>query len=352
VIVSVFPRRDHLIALAVLAASCGGGPIAPPPPPDPIPQLLISCPSSVSIDTEIAPQVITYSQPVTTGGAAPVQTTCTINSGTPFSEGVSEVLCTATDSGQRRAQCTFSVTVNLIRRLKGTRFLAFGDSITKGEVSNPAPNVHDVDDFNNYPVVLESLLRERYVPQKDSIVVDRQGRQGERASPFLGSSQTDSEDRFAGLVRATHPDAVLLMEGVNDANDDGAHLDAQRVVQSLRSDVTRALKEGVKVVFVSTLLPEVPGRSKAVNPEGVEAINDEIRSRIPGAGGIVVDSYAAFRPMASALIGIDGLHPTIAGYHKLAETWLEAIKTHFEQPAATTPASLMTVLPSRPAGRR
>jgi lysophospholipase L1-like esterase len=96
----------------------------------------------------------------------------------------------------------------------------------------------------------------------------------------------------------------------------------------------------------------VPGRAKAANPEGVEAINDEIRSRIPSAGGIVVDSYAAFKPLAGALIGIDGLHPTVAGYHKLAEVWLDAIKTHFEQPPAATPASLLTVLPNRPVRRR
>jgi lysophospholipase L1-like esterase len=182
--------------------------------------------------------------------------------------------------------------------LKGTRFLAFGDSITQGEVSDPAPNVHAVDEFNNYPVVLQSLLRERYVPQKDSIVVDRQGKPQERASPLPGSLEHLSEG--FGLRRSfgrPHPGAVLLMEGVNDANDDGALLDAERVVQSLRSDVNRALQERVKVVFVSTLLPEVRGRAKAVNPEGVEAINDEIRSRIPSVGGIVVDSYAAFKPM-------------------------------------------------------
>ena len=33
-----------------------------------------------------------------------------------------------------------------------------------------------------------------------------------------------------------------------------------------------------------------------------------------------------------SMIGQDGLHPTEAGYARIAELWFEAIKARFEQP--------------------
>jgi lysophospholipase L1-like esterase len=327
------------VALAFGASACGGGGTPPTGPTGPMipetPQLVLTCPGSMAVNTEVTPYVVTYAQPVASGGSAPLQTTCTINPGAIVGPGSSDVVCTATDSAQRRAQCTFSITVNVVRRLKGTKFLAFGDSITEGEVSQPWPNVHDVDPLNNYPVVLQDLLRQRYAFQKDSIVVLNAG--------VHGINATADEARFISTTIDSRADAVLLMQGVNDVNEG---IDPVVIAESLKRSVRRALSGGVKAVFVSTLLPQVRPGFRAYNPSGVEALNEEIRYAIPSVGGIVVDSYAAFRPLQDLLIGIDGLHPTVDGYKKLAEVWADAIKLHFEEPEPTSsPASMFAVLP-------
>jgi len=340
------PRSFLVLAAVAFGLSCGSKPPTnPSPPPDPVPNLSLTCPGNVLVNTDTTPYVLNYSQPQATGGVAPIQTSCTIGSGTSVSAGSTDVICTATDTGERRAQCTFNVTINLVKRLKGTRFLAFGDSITQGEVSQPSISVHAVEPENSYPTALQSMLRDRYLLQKDEIVVTNAGIGGKKVA--------EDEDRFVQWVNDVKPDVVLLLEGANDVNDGaGGQLDPGAIVRSLRSDVVRALQRRVKVVFVSTLLPQVEGGIRAGYPEGVELVNDEIRRRIPGEGGLVVDSYAVFKPMQNLLIGVDGLPPTVAGYKTLAETFLKAISNNFEEPAATGSATASPSSLLRTSGRR
>ena len=46
---------------------------------------------------------------------------------------------------------------------------------------------------------------------------------------------------------------------------------------------------------------------------------------------MLVDLYAAFLPHAEAWTGVDGLHPTEAGYALIAETFFAAIRADLEQ---------------------
>lgn len=338
------PRSLLVLAAVAIGLSCGSKTATnPSPPPDPVPNLSLACPGNVLVDTDKTPYVVSYSQPLATGGVAPIQTSCTINSGASLGAGSTDVICTATDTSQRRAQCTFNVTINLVRRLKGTRFLAFGDSITQGEVSQPNISVHAVEPENSYPTALQSMLRERYLLQKDQIVVVNAGLGGQHVA--------EDEDRFVEAVISAKPDVVLLLEGANDVNDGAGQLDPGSVVRSLRLDVVRALRNNAKLVLVSTLLPQVEGGNKAGYPDGVELVNDEIRRRIPAEGGKVVDSYAVFKPMQNLLIGVDGLHPTVAGYKTLAETFLKAISDTFEEPPAAGASPAPSSMLRRPARR-
>src|SRR5690606_3128096 len=61
---------------------------------------------------------------------------------------------------------------------------------------------------------------------------------------------------------------------------------------------------------------------------------------------LLVDAYAAFAPERATLIGEDGLHPTPAGYTRLAELFRDAIQANFElpPPAAPAPAGLHGLL--------
>jgi lysophospholipase L1-like esterase len=321
------PFRSILGIAAVLAvASCqGDSPSAPTPTPQP-PALALTCPSPVSVASEVTPVAVTYTAPVASGGTFPVQVACTIASGGAFPQGTTDVVCTATDAQLSRAQCTFSVEVRLLRQLVGTTFLAFGDSITEGEVSQPAVTLHVLDPTRSYPTVLLELLQERYVLQAFDIVVANRGLSGEGV--------VEGEQRLVDAIDELQPDVLLLLEGANDANGDTLGVTA--IVQSLLNDIRRAFERGVQAVFISTLLPQVPGRPRAFNPEKIIAVNQVLRPSVAGTGAILVDSYEAFAPQKELLIGEDGLHPTAEGYRFLAGLFLDAIRENFEQPASTS----------------
>lgn len=276
----------------------------------------------MTLDATGAETPITYTPPVVTGGAVPVTTSCTIASGTPLPPGVTDVICTTRDTLSRSASCTFRATVNAVFRLRGTRFLSFGDSITDGET---APGAMFQDKTTAYPEVLRQLLVARYRLQ--TIQMEVVGEYGQTA---VGGA-----DALRNVLARSVPDALLILEGVNDINQElGAAI--PRVKDALRSNVRRAKSAGVQMVFLSTLLPQLPGfRTSGATRELIAPMNDEIRAVAASEGAVLVDSYAALLGQARLYIGDDGLHPTVEGHRKIAETFFEAIKTHFELPAGS-----------------
>ena len=179
------------------------------------------------------PAVVSYGAPSVTGGTTPVSTTCTPSSGSAFNVGSTVVTCTATDAVRRTAGCSFPVSVTLPSpRLGAATILAFGDSITEGEVPVAGEfGVHPqfVELDQSYPAQLTTLLGQRYSAQGVSrldaicgndppstaasgIVVINAGCLGERAQDLATLARLNNK-----LV-AYHPDVVLLLEGVNDLN--------------------------------------------------------------------------------------------------------------------------------------
>jgi len=307
-------------------AACDSDPPITPTPTTTPPPLSLACPATVSVAADAAPVVVDYTAPTPSGGAAPVQVSCTVPTRSDFPHGTTDVICTATDALQRTAQCTFSVEVAVTRRLAGTKVLAFGDSLTAGEVAQPVPTLHVFDQSRSYPTVLQQKLRERYPAQADEIVVINHGE--------LGETVPVGNDRLPGDLVAIQPDVLLLLEGSNDAN--GGGLTPDQIAGLLLDDVQSAFALGVPAVFLSTLPPEVPGRPRAfAPPERIVAINDAIRAVVNGTGAVLVDTYAAFEPQKEILIGDDGLHPTAEGYELLADLFLEAITEHLEEPTET-----------------
>jgi lysophospholipase L1-like esterase len=322
--------RTSLMAIVVMAAAGCGHHGNGMTPPDPVGALTVTCPADFTRDTEQTPAAVTFDPPVTAGGVAPITTTCSPASGSSFPIGVTDVLCAATDANQARAQCVFHLTVGFTGRLRGTRFLAFGDSITAGEDgtdSSPAwRRPSNVNDAIAYPTVLRSLLEDRYKSQADDIVVTNAGVSLEKAS------SEDAQQRLVDEIDENRPDVLLLLEGTNDVNDYDSLDDVDKVAQALRNDVTRAQQRGVKLILLSTLLPQV-GRPRGENPDGVPPTNDAIRDVAAATGAVLVDAYAAFEPQKQ-LISADGLHPTSDGYALLAKLFLDAISANFQEAAA------------------
>src|SRR5215218_7413872 len=137
------PTAVFLTAAVLLAAiGCSKSPTAPTPPPPPPPVIAnpptVNCNEGISRATTSAEGiVINYDTPSTSDGQGSVTVSCSPPPGQMFPIGTTAVSCTATDTLNRTATCSFNVTVSKLPWLSKTRYLAFGDSITAGEVTFP-----------------------------------------------------------------------------------------------------------------------------------------------------------------------------------------------------------------------
>jgi lysophospholipase L1-like esterase len=317
-------RRLAAVLLALAAASCGqDAPTAPTPPA--VPPLTLTCPANVlGQSTTGAPVSLQISPPTAGGGVLPVTVSCT-PAGTPFPIGTTRVSCSAADARGTSATCSYNVTV-APPPLPRTAFLAFGDSMTAGEITVPAASGLDANGFpqfklvlvpaESYPTELLGLLRNRYITQASQFVVSNAGQPREWAA--------DGPKRFASVLASSGAQVVLLMEGTNDVQALGTR-GINAAVAGLQAMIRSARGAGA-VVFVASVPPSKPGGVNSVPIAQILSLNDLIRAGAPAEGAIFVDVYAAMAAEVNTLIGVDGLHPTEAGYLRIAETFFAAIR--------------------------
>lgn len=268
-----------------------------------------------------------FGAPRVEAGAAPVNVSCTHTSGSAFPIGVTTVECTATDALNRTASCSFQVTLTPSPKIALTKFLAFGDSITAGEVTSPIAGFSPAGGFPffrqivvpsaSYPTVLQRLLVSRYLAQASSIQVINEGLPGETAP--------EAVPRFISAV-SRRPEVVLLLEGYNGVTGNGGASGAAAALSTMASE---ARNRGARV-FIATLTPGKPG-SRQIPDLFINNYNDRLRQIVRGEGAVLVDLFAALSSDVNAYIGIDGLHPNEAGYRKMAETFYAAIRGDLER---------------------
>lgn len=320
--------RAALLLFALVTAGCSKSkstPAAPTPDPPPPPVAAaptIECPASISVTASTTTGIaVTFPAPQTGGGQGEVRVECSPSSGTSFPIGATQVECTATDALSRNASCRFAVTVAAPPRLRLTRFMAFGDSLTRGEMV--VPNTGDVVTQANpqtaYPTVLAQMLSARYATQR--IVVDNEGKSAERSYVALG--------RFVDAFAAHSPEVVILLEGVNDiiaADTNSAGIVAGEAgVSELAADARNRRAR----VFICTLPPTKPGR-RQVPMSSIQAFNDRLRVVARGEGAFLIDLFSALLPDVNTMVDSDGLHLTEAGYRRVAETVFGAIREDLE----------------------
>jgi lysophospholipase L1-like esterase len=322
------PRLGRGLALALAmtlgSAACGDDTPTSPTPPA-IPVLTLTCPpNALGQSTTGAPVSIQQVAPTATGGVLPITVSCA-PSGTPFPVGTTRVSCSATDAQSATASCSYDVVV-APPPLPRTSFLAFGDSLTSGEITVPIAGSLDANGFplfklvvvpsESYPTELLGLLRGRYVTQAAQFVVTNAGLPREWAA--------EGARRFPGVLAASGAQVVLLLEGANDLSALGAR-GVSPALAGLQT-MTRTARAAGATVFIASLPPSKPGGSNTIPIALIQALNDQIRLGAPAEGAIFVDVYAALAPEANTLIGVDGLHPTEAGYQRMAETFFAAIR--------------------------
>jgi lysophospholipase L1-like esterase len=325
------------VCLAASLAACGDSPTEPTPVP-----LTIVCPANLEVTSrDGVATTVTFSAPTTSGGAPPVATTCSPASGASFPLGTSTVSCTARDRAAQAASCSFSVRVAAPPYVRFTKYVAFGDSITEGQDGTVATALTDVSaprvivpSEHAYPGRLRQLLADRYIaqifPPSDHTYMN-QGRGGETTTGGLA--------RLPGVLSSLQPEVLLLLEGANDIAT-GAHAGVEQAEDGLRGMVRSARSHGVRWVLLATLTPQRSGGPKSGGAELVVPLNNEIKIIAVDEGALLVDVHAAFGGDLS-LISPDGLHPTEAGFQRMAETFYTVIRNNFEIPfpGASTPTA-------------
>jgi lysophospholipase L1-like esterase len=243
------------------------------------------------------------------------------------------VRCTATAANGDTATCSLTVEVRATaptQQISRTRFLAFGDSMTAGEVSAPAQMTGQsgagvpwlplvLVPQASYPTQLDLQLRARYSSQSASISVTNAGKSGEYAS--------DAARRFTEVIANLRPEVVLILEGANDLSLGTTGV--SRALAGVESMAKDARFRNARV-FIATMPP--PGRSgsRALPASTVTAYNSRLVDLARGEGAVLVDLYSALLPNVSTYIGSDGLHPTEAGYRRMADAFFDAIRQSLE----------------------
>jgi lysophospholipase L1-like esterase len=325
-------RRLLFCTVLLLSFSAGcSSPAAPtpqPPPPPPPAAPTLSCEEGINRST-ISPDgiALSYPTPEARDGQSPVNVSCSPASGSMFPIGLTTVSCTATDGLNRQAACQFNVNVARAPQLQRVRIMAFGDSVTAGEVTFPGSTAFGptsgklvVIPSASYPTVLQRLLQTRYSFQADSIVVSNQGLGGEKAINARG--------RYYDAVASVRPDVLLLWHGHNDIPGglDGAASTAASEVRVMAID---ARARGIRV-FIATPLPGRPGGNRTVSDFFLVDYANRMRDIAAREGAVLGDIYTLLKPDVTRYIGVDGLHPNEAGYARIAELWFDAIRNNLE----------------------
>ena len=208
--------------------------------------------------------------------------------------------------------------------LSRTRFLAFGDSFTAGEVTSPiaasptSSHALILVPAASYPAVLQSRLQATYTTQAASIAVINGGEPSERI--------LDGLQRFPDAYAASRADVVLIMEGVN-----GLPLVGPDISTGVMRIMVQTAKTGGSRVFVGSMLPQVAGRPRANTPANeLVAYNTTLQAMARQESVVYVDFYDGMMAEAATLIGSDGLHPTEAGYRRIADLFFAAIRIELE----------------------
>ena len=93
------------------------------------------------------------------------------------------------------------------------------------------------------------------------------------------------------------------------------------------AEVATTIGTDTRVHHVSTYLTD---GTHSVDRRLVTDYNGWVRSIATGEGAVLVDLYEGMLSDVTRYIGLDGLHPTEAGYERMAELVFAAIKNSFE----------------------
>ena len=200
-----------------------------------------------------------------------------------------------------------------------TRFVAFGDSITWGATSAYDPRFLFAAVNGGFPERLLAALNTYHAPQRFTMF--NEGQPGELAGNALA--------RFQLMLTSRRPQAVLLLEGINDLNND---VSVTQVATSLRRMVDAALGAGVPVLLATMYqtyeVTDPDGNIRHNGASVIPLLNTEIEKIPSGRLNVhLVDLYPVMDDRS--FVGNDGIHTTEKGFDAMATTFLTAVEVAF-----------------------
>jgi lysophospholipase L1-like esterase len=193
-----------------------------------------------------------------------------------------------------------------IGRNNPNQYLAFGDSITRGDGST---------DGHGYPPRLQARLTAHF------------GYASVRNRGADATNSFEAVERINNNNNLINDAYALILYGTNDWNipecqDSPA---ACHTIDNLRLVVQRVKSVGT-LPFIATIIPSNP----AVNPgrnQWISTMNASIKTMAREEGAFVVDLYQAFQNQGGDLSRFysDPVHPNDAGYDVIANGFFEAI---------------------------
>ena len=203
---------------------------------------------------------MSFPTPEAQGGQSPVNVACSPESGATFPVGQTTVRCTATDALSRTAACEFRVTVPKLAQVSKLRYMAFGDSITAGEVRSR--DRRRADQRQARGRARRRPIRRCSQRCCGRATSSRATRSPSRTRALGGEKAVEARNRFFAALNAVRPDVVLLLHGHNDipSGADGA---ASTAASEIRIMAAEAKIRGARV-FLGTPVPGASGGNRTI----------------------------------------------------------------------------------------
>jgi len=218
----------------------------------------------------------------------------------------------------------------------GVRVMPLGDSITEG---TQVPGGYRIGLWQR---VVAGGFRVDFVGSQFNGPAslgdhDHEGHPGWRIDQIVAN--------ITGWLQATAPHTVLLHIGTNDVLQNFNLAGAPARLSTLIDHITAAVPSAE--VFVATIIP--------LASAGQEAAGRTFNAAIPGIvqRNVSAGKHVHLVDMHSALTAadlIDGIHPTAAGYDKMAATWYSALQSapgSIGTPGGSTTSTLVSAASGR-----
>lgn len=215
-----------------------------------------------------------------------------------------------------------------VNALGATRFMAFGDSITWGQISSFDGSIlFDQLPGTEYPVQFDNQLESAFPSQ--NFTVTNEGVPGEWALQAISSG------RFAQRMAAQRPQVLLLLDGINDLNNAQSTTATVAYLQQM-VELARLYNT---TVFIGTMFQTCVSDNNGVIRQNaadrIVGFNNAVKAMAAGRQNVyVVDLYTVFGNNCGpnggiGILGGDGLHPNPSGYSVMATAFANAVRSVF-----------------------